>query len=574
MTIQQFIHTKILLPRLEKANVLVVYDPDHLYRQICNDLADDTHLVVDATESSIEAREAATQGLLQIGKHNTKLQGLLVYVPTERPLEDEVRQEDPFSSYEACGDVFPKADGDRYLSLCLKAKPDHVTEIRRVFSQNDCPEFSVIDAIGTAAGWPVLQAKLKAHSTREVLLRLLHPLGDGAAELDSDESWIDEAKELLQRSLGLKLMTRGRKWASISDELWRFVLFSEFVFDLPTELPEGLQQIPRADNNARPLIEDLCDQLRNDNRSQNTYITQAEQIEKQLNLAATCSDIGDLGERDTFPFEERSFFAQATSALENDDLDSVRRVLHQHADSVWVGRGENHAQWQLVRSSANLIEACEDATRQLSDHTASLEKLVSYYVSSLKDVDRLHREFHEFGSDFAVLDDLLKPAVTKADTAYLKLMTEVQSVYLRHLEKSGWPSTGFSSNAATFDKVVTPRLQESGRRVAYIMIDALRYELGIALQRELGDDAQISLQAACGQLPSVTPIGMASLLPHAEAQLQIRNDNGKVVAYMGDQPLKSASARMKLLENQFWGTISNDTPRQFFEVRFQAQRHS
>lgn len=52
------------------------------------------------------------------------------------------------------------------------------------------------------------------------------------------------------------------------------------------------------------------------------------------------------------------------------------------------------------------------------------------------------------------------------------------------------------------------------------MIDALRYELGVALERQLAEDGQVHLQAALAQLPSVTPVGMASLLPSAGAPLR------------------------------------------------------
>ena len=59
MSIKQFIYTEILLPRLRQADVLVVYDPDRRYRELCLELASDLRMVVDAGESSIESREAA-----------------------------------------------------------------------------------------------------------------------------------------------------------------------------------------------------------------------------------------------------------------------------------------------------------------------------------------------------------------------------------------------------------------------------------------------------------------------------------------------------------------------------------
>jgi hypothetical protein len=52
-------------------------------------------------------------------------------------------------------------------------------------------------------------------------------------------------------------------WSAIANELWRFLLFSEFVFDLPEALLAAPADIPHAPVPARPLVEDLCDRLRN-----------------------------------------------------------------------------------------------------------------------------------------------------------------------------------------------------------------------------------------------------------------------------------------------------------------------
>lgn len=45
-----------------------------------------------------------------------------------------------------------------------------------------------------------------------------------------------------------------------------------------------------------------------------------------MNLLATCSEIDDLGNRDTFPFEERTFLKRAINGLLQDDLDTPRKL--------------------------------------------------------------------------------------------------------------------------------------------------------------------------------------------------------------------------------------------------------
>jgi len=277
--ISEFIQTEILLPRVKRSGVLVVYDPEQRYRELCQGLKTNGLRVVDATESSIESREAALQALLDLGAVNSTVTGLLVYVPAQAPVSDEERQRDPFSLYAVCGSIFPEGDGDEYLTLCLKAKPDHGTEIRAIFEKDKNPSFAVIDAVGGGLGWPNLRALLGAESSRDILFALLVPDDRQQQALQEQDAWAAEARDLCKAALGLTLKTRSKAWSAIADELWRFLLFSEFVFDLPQALPAVLADVPRAPEPARPLVEDLCDRLRNDQRTRTTYIDKAEAIE-------------------------------------------------------------------------------------------------------------------------------------------------------------------------------------------------------------------------------------------------------------------------------------------------------
>jgi hypothetical protein len=62
--------------------------------------------------------------------------------------------------------------------VCLRAKPDHATEIHKVFGGAlALPTFAVIDAIGGGVSWPQLRATLKVESAREILAVLLALLG-------------------------------------------------------------------------------------------------------------------------------------------------------------------------------------------------------------------------------------------------------------------------------------------------------------------------------------------------------------------------------------------------------------
>ena len=552
MTIANFICDTVLRPRLLKAGCMVVYDPDQRYRVICASLEDDRVRVVDATVSSIESRLAAIQALSEVGRPKSSLDAVLIYIPKGPPVTDEDKQIDPFSIYAESGAVFPKDDGDDYLSLCLRAKPDHSTEVRRVFAGAATgPAFTVIDAIGGGASWPQLRSALKVESAREILTALLAPNASQAEALKTQDGWGDEAREFVSTTLGLSIKTRGKTWSSLADELWRFVLFSEFIFDLPVTLPEALKGVPHASAEARPIIEDVCDQLRSNPNTRNGYIERAEAIEVELDLASQCSAIEDLGERDTFPFEERTFLQSAIKGITTNDTDVTRRLLARHKNSVWLGKGESQSQWEIVRAGLSLVEACEDYDRQLPEHARTQADLLDFYLGSLREADRLQREFEQAVGDFLDSHGLMQDVIDQARARYRRLAEKVQTVFVKHIETTGWPPQGRLANADVFERLLADRLKESGRRVAYLMIDALRYELGVALEKMLAEDGPVELQAAYAQLPTITLVGMASLLPNARTELTLGLEADSLVPSLGAVRVANVGQRMGVLKKRF-----------------------
>lgn len=552
MSISEFIRDGVLRPRLQQAGCLVVYDAERRYRDQCFDLGTEKVRVVDASESSIESREAALAALREVGHPKASLEGVLIYVPTRRPETDEQKQADPFALYAECGAVFPQDDGDEYLSLCLRAKPDHSTAVRQLFAREPAgPTYAVIDAVGGGVSWPQLRATLKVESGREILTALLAPSDEQKDALKAQEGWTQEARDFLKMTLAMNVKTRGKTWSAVADELWRYVLFSEFVFDLPVALPEPLKGVPHAPMEARPIIEGVCDRLRTDPNSRSAYIERAEGIEAELNLVALCGAMDELGDRDTFPFEERTFLRKAIKGITSNNTDATRQVLARQKNSVWIGKGESQAQWELVRAGLGLVEACEDYERQLPDHARSQADLIDFYLGSLREADRLQREFEQAVGDFLDQDGLMHEITQQARTRYRRLAERVQDVFVKHVETSGWPPSGRMANADAFDQLVADRLRENGRKVAYLMVDALRYELGVALERLLSEDQPVELLAAYAQLPTITLVGMASLLPGARTQLTLTMENDSLAPKLAGTSVINVNQRMDVLRKRF-----------------------
>jgi hypothetical protein len=85
----------------------------------------------------------------------------------------------------------------------------------------------------------------------------------------------------------------------------------------------------------------------------------------------------------------------------------------------------------------------------------------------------------------------------------------------------------------------------------YLMVDALRYELGVALEKLLAEDGPVDLQAAYAQLPTITPVGMASLLPGARTDLTLALENDALLPKLAGAPVGNVAQRMNVLAKRY-----------------------
>ncbi|ELE1907203.1 PglZ domain-containing protein [Vibrio vulnificus] len=549
ITIEQYIKTEILEKRLADRSVVVVYDGEKRYHKLCLDLESQDRQVIDTTVGSLLTRQAAITALTNLSSGKQ----LLVYVPKAAPMEEDDKQKDPFAMYMAAGSVFPDPErsGDNYIDICIQAKPDQATEIRELFAQNSNPSFDVINAIGGGVSWPTLQAALGAEGATNLLFKFMVADSSVQERLSGESSWVTEIQNLLSRSLGLILRTKQTSWSAISDELWRFVLFSEFVFDLKEAIPASLNDVPVAKSSAQPVIEELGNSLRKHTDYQSLYIERATAIEEELKLATLCANVKKLGNRDTFPFEEKCYLKQAVETLLADDGDMTRQIVSEHANSVWSANSDSQVNWELVKSSQRLIEVCSDLERELPAFSKNQTDLIEFYQSSLRRADQLHREFEQAVNDCPEAEDLMPGVVNLVRKQYRNLVEAAQLKFTHFVNGAGWPPQGFLSNTQVFDTKVAPLLKSAGDRVAYLMVDALRFELGYELHKQLVEDADAQLSVAFSTLPSITPLGMASLLPGAYEKLSVHLDDGKTKPLFDGKPVADVASRMAVFNAQY-----------------------
>lgn len=545
MTLRDYIQEQVFARRAAERGALVIYDPSRRYREIAMAMATDKCQVIDVSSSVIEQREAATEALAALAEG--QIHPLIIWVPTARPIDNDAKQRDPFAVFAEVGRVFPQGDGDDYASLCRRAKPDHVTEINRLFEAGE-PSFDVVDALDQGGSWPKLKTLLGVTSPKEILLALLSPKDTQEEKLKHDPTWVAEAREFIARSLGHKLKTKGQTRQSIAEELWRVLLFSEFYFDSAGDIPPELETIPRAGSEAKSLIYDVCEDLRRHDDHKHTYLTTAQEIEGELMLAQRCVGMTRLGDRDTFAFEERYFLSRLVQYALAGELDDARDVWMQRRKSIWTGHEDRLSEWTLAARALDLLDT---AGRLSAPKFPNLESIVHGYAQTWRELDRHHREMEQAVYEWQGDHEELERLTARARESYFQSVEALQAEFVRLVVAEGWPASGSQLlwNCQIFSKVVAPAL-DNGERVAYFLVDSLRYELGIEIEKQLSEKHQVNLQAACAQLPTYTEVGMASLMPEAESTLRLARKDDKLVTMLGDQVATAPATRLSYLQSR------------------------
>jgi hypothetical protein len=158
-------------------------------------------------------------------------------------------------------------------------------------------------------------------------------------------------------------------------------------------------------------------------------------------------------------------------------------------------------------------------------------------------------ESRKYNFEFAANADHhgLEKLITKAEQRYTEVGSELAKHFVTQFQKAKHPIPGLLRQAEVFEKGVKPHLGEG--KVAYVWVDALRFEMARELCRLLKDDFELEIQPAIGTIPTITEIGMAALLPNAQGSTKVvAAGGGKLALEVGGKVIKDRKDRVAFLK--------------------------
>jgi hypothetical protein len=304
--------------------------------------------------------------------------------------------------------------------------------------------------------------------------------------------------------------------------LARHVLLTDFVAGLGDSVPPPLASAKVASS---PSGLDLCVtlarhwRLRRDVRD--SYVAAAHKVENEFSIGALDLDPERLRGLETFLAGERALLRHVERSLLASPGEERLRLAESRLSRFWADAVPAvQARWALVATAAEVLLEADRVAKASKKAPATVPALVEEYAGGetpwcLLDTHHRHMESRwynfepEGGDDRGTLDKL----VVKAEERYAEVGSQLAKQFVTQLARCKHPIKGLLRQRDIFDTQVKPRLDEG--KVAYVWVDALRFEMARELARLLKDDFQLSVRPALGTAPTITEIGMAALLPGA-----------------------------------------------------------
>ena len=382
-------------------------------------------------------------------------------------------------------------------------------------------------------------------SSEELICRWLANEGHDA-DLEAKQA-APELLRLVQARLGLALAPDAGL-AKARHQTLRYVLVNEFRSDLGGAPPEQLTVVPAPPTkDETQRVREVAERLRRDHPD--TYSDIADGIERELNLPALKIDADALGTIDTFRFEEAALLEHAAALIADAHYERALELVLARRRSFWVDRSLGRlGQWETCRLMADLGREVARVRPLIKKGNCTPKSWVEGYAGDWYRADLAQRALESW---VAKLEDEPEPALEKAlglvRRNHEALLKEMTQGYTSSLAAAGWSVGGVLHQTRIYPELVEPHVGKAGR-VAYFFVDAMRFEMAADLVEQLEGAQELRLVPATGALPSITPIGMAALLPGASSSFSVVEHKGKLASRIGDTVMPGLAERMKYLK--------------------------
>jgi len=320
-----------------------------------------------------------------------------------------------------------------------------------------------------------------------------------------EKSARSELCKLIGSRLGLELGD-DVELADARSKTLRYILVGEFRDDYEGEAPPAAGMIPSPPTKDHvKFVRELAESLRR--RHADQYSKLADQVEAELGFTGAALPPEKLGRIDTFRFEERALLRYVGQLIVDRRYADAARIVGDHRRSFWTDRDlRRQNQWEACRLMADLGGSATDIRKSLPAKGTAPAAWVQEYTADdgWYRLDLLQRNLESVVASMTEEPES-EAAMARVRTEYEDTVQGMAAGFVESLRQAQWAIPGAMSQT----RVYTDLVEGKGAGVAFLLVDSLRYEMGVELREQLGDADELALYAAVAAVPTITPIGMA-----------------------------------------------------------------
>ncbi|MCM3443721.1 BREX-1 system phosphatase PglZ type A [Metabacillus halosaccharovorans] len=281
----------------------------------------------------------------------------------------------------------------------------------------------------------------------------------------------------------------------------------------------------------------------------------AEMAEQEIQLSNIINNfpVEAFKQADTFPYLDRAIIIYIANGLvtqledyeEYTKLIKLRRAKHYYDNFVSI--------YEALYYTVKIHEFYKEHRQGIPQGRAI--DLYQAYVNDYHLMDTYYRKFY-VAYDEESNHDLLKKLKMLVENIYTNwYMGELSSHWSQAVESEmtqDWSLPGIK-NQQDFYSSFTDSKVRNGERVFVIVSDAMRYEIGVELADRLNTETMgvCDVETLLGVVPSITKLGMPSLLPHKEIDI---DTNARV--FVDGKDSSGLENRKKIIESKVAESIA------------------
>ncbi|MCZ7537834.1 MAG: PglZ domain-containing protein [Acidimicrobiia bacterium] len=513
------------LARKVQAHGLVVWeDSDGEYTDVASSLAPD-NVRFEAFEGSWYELRRRIEGVISAERPPA----LVVYAPA-------APEEDPLAEVRAAAVEFKRKLATLVRQgLDGQLSPARITQIAKD-ARTLAEAEAAVEGVGDAD--VRLVGVLGPRDAVAMLVGVL--VGSADDRLTAAEAW-DAVASLAKDTVGADVAGAGD---DIRVGLFQHLLLCDMARAMDGAMPDALAAaFPATSAAQQRAAGEALDRLRAAPDGLAVYRRLAQTVDERLALASTVEWRPGLDAIAGTAGIEEVVFTHAIRAVEDDRHSEALSIAERRLTrSPWAsdpppGWG---SRWRAVQAIARLNAELQTGGPPRS---AAPGDLLGWYAERGWQVDRAHRRLELARTELGTFGDL-EDALTAARTAYDRWLDDLLDRFVRSVADETLDVDGLVRQGEIHSRF----LASSRGRTAYVWVDALRYELGVELAEALSQVSdRVEVHGAVAAAPTITPVGMANLLPDAATDLRVGLDGDRIQVLVGGTKVSTVADRVGLL---------------------------